>query len=101
MSQPNLSVVNTTKNSTEENLSKEQYVVNYLQSMLVLEQAMEPYKEQKKDLRTEYIENGWLTKEDIWSAVKAFRLYEKGADMDGLNEMFEAVEKQFGRKGEL
>ena len=88
----------------EENKSeatKEMYVVNYLKSMLAIEQAMEPYKEQKKDLRKEYIENNWLTKDDIWAAVKAFRLYEKGADMDDLNDMFETVEQQFGRKDEF
>jgi len=86
----------------DDNLSpeeaKEQYVVQYLKSMLAIEEAMEPYKEQKKDLRKEYIENGWLTKDDIWSAVKALRLYEKGADMDDLNDMFDAIEKKFGAK---
>ena len=30
--------------------TKEQYVVNYLKSMIAIEQAMEPYKEQKKEL---------------------------------------------------
>ena len=78
--------------------TKEQYAISYLQSMLALEEAMEPYKEQKKELRTEYIENEWLTKGDIWAAVKAYRLYEKGADMDDLNDIFDAVEKEFGAK---
>ena len=86
----------------DENLTaeeaKEQYVVAYLKSMIAIEEAMEPYKEQKKDLRKEYIENGWLTKDDIWVAIKAFRLDEKGADMDDLNDMFEAIEKKFGVK---
>ena len=85
----------------DEDFSKEQIVVNYIKSMLALEQAMEPFKEQKKELRNEYIEQGWLSKNEIWSAVKAYRLYEKGADMDDLNDMFEAVEKQFGVKNEL
>ena len=81
-----------------EEIAKEVYAINYLKSMLAIEQAMEPYKDQKKDLRKEYIENKWLTKNDIWAAIKAFRLYEKGADMDDLNDMFETVEQQFGRK---
>ena len=79
----------------------ENYVVNYLKSMLAIEEAIEPYKEQKKELRTEFIENGWLTKEQIWSAVKAYRLYQTGADMDDLNDMFDAIERQFGGKGEF
>jgi len=86
----------------DENLSeeeaKEQYVINYLKSVVAIEQAIEPYKEQKKDLRKEYINNGWLTREDIWSAIKAYRLYMKGADMDDLNDMFDTIEKKFGEK---
>ncbi len=64
--------------------------------MLALEEAMEPYKEQKKDLRKEYIDNDWLTKDDIWAAVKALRLFKKAADIDDLNDMFDIIERQFG-----
>jgi hypothetical protein len=82
----------------EKEVSKEEYAISYLKSLIAIEQAIEPYKEQKKELRKEYIENGWLTRHDIWSAIKAFRLYEQDADMDDLNDMFETVEKQFGSK---
>ena len=93
MSQPSLIVVD---GATEEEVSKDQYVIDYLKSLIALEEAMEPYKEQKRELRGEYIENNGLTKEDIWSAVKAFRLYKATADMDDLNDMFDLIEKQFG-----
>ena len=86
----------TCEDSADEEATKEQYVVNYLKSMLALEEAMEPYKEQKKELRVEYVENEWLGKDEIWSAVKAFRLYNQAADLDELNDMFELIEKQFG-----
>ena len=69
--------------------------------MVALEEAMEPFKEQKKELRTEYVENGWLSKDDIWAAVKAFRLYKQAADLDELNDMFEVIEKQFGPAGNV
>tara|TARA_R110000824_G_scaffold67377_8_gene174577 strand:+ start:23890 stop:24177 length:288 start_codon:yes stop_codon:yes gene_type:complete len=86
----------------DENLSEEEarehYVINYLKSVVALEQAIEPYKEQKKELRKEYIDKGWLSREDIWSVVKAYRLYMKGADMDDLNDMFDTIEKKFGEK---
>ena len=99
-----MSVVKLYKTNQEgapEDASKENYVVNYLKSMLAIEEAIEPYKEQKKELRTEFIENGWLTKDEIWSAVKAYRLYQGGADMDDLNDMFDAIERQFGGKNEF
>lgn len=93
MSQPNLTII---EDSADGEATKEQYVVNYLKSMIALEEAMEPYKEQKKELRVEYVENEWLSKDEIWSAVKAFRLYNQAADLDELNDMFELIEKQFG-----
>ena len=99
MSQAILQVVQD--DNTENQKSKEEYIVNYLKSMIALEEAMEPYKEQKKELRSEYIENGWLTKEDIWSAVKALRMYQKSADLDAVNEMFDIIEKKFGQKEEV
>ena len=48
-----------------------------------------------------YIENGWLSKEEIWSAIKAFRMYQKSADLDAVNEMFDLIEKKFGQKEEV
>ena len=89
--------VKDTEERTEEQ-RKEHYVINYLKSLFALEAAIEPYKEQKKDLRKEYMDNGWLTREEIWSTVKAYRLFEKAADMDDLNDMFDIIEKQFGEK---
>ena len=99
MSQAILQVVQD--ENIENEKSKEEYIVNYLKSMIALEEAMEPYKEQKKELRTEFIENGWLTKEDIWSAVKALRMYQKSADLDAVNEKFDIIEKKFGIKEEV
>ena len=96
-----LHIIEEVENKKDNEESKEHYVVNYLKSMIALEEAMEPFKEQKKELRTEYIENGWLTKEEIWSAIKAFRMYQKSADLDAVNEMFDLIEKKFGVKEEL
>ena len=85
------------ENKKEEYL-REQYVVNYLKSMLALEAAIEPYKEQKKELREEYIKEGWLSKDEIWAAVRAYRIYLKGADITEIRDMLDAIERQFGPK---
>ena len=82
----------------DEEFIREQHVVNYLKSQIALEEAIQPYKEQKKELREEYIENGWLSKDEIWAAVRAYRVYEKGADMSEITDMFDAIERQFGPK---
>ena len=61
------------------NEERKRYVKEYIRSLVAIEEAMEPYKEQKRELRTEFRENGWLNTDEIRAAVKAYRLY-KGND---------------------
>jgi len=53
---------------------KEEKMVEYIRSLQDLESAMEPYKEQKRELKKEFQDEGWLTKEEISMTVKAYRL---------------------------
>jgi len=89
------------KNANDEECMREQYVVNYLKSMIAIEEAIQPFNEQKKDLREEYIENNWLSKDEIWAAVRAYRIYMKGVDMTEIADMFDAIERQFGDQSDL
>ncbi len=74
--------------------TKEEHMADYLESMKALEDAMEPFKEQKRDLKANYVENGWLTKQDISLAVKAYRLAKSDTDMSQLIDMVEAFKSQ-------
>ena len=75
--------------STEE---KKRYVLEYIRSLVAIEEAMEPYKEQKRELKADYIDNGWLTKEELSLTVKAYRLVKNNLeDLDELLDMVEAL----------
>jgi len=74
--------------------SKEEHIVDYVTSIAALDDAMKPFKEQKTDLRKSYLENGWLSKEEIKTALKAYRLRKDNTDIDQLNEMFEMMPEQ-------
>jgi len=76
--------------------SKEQHVINYVKSIDALEQAIEPFAEQKRDLRKEYLEEGYLTRDEIWAAVKAYRIYKKSGGMTELTDMYALLEKELG-----
>ena len=69
----------------------EEHMADYIESMRALEEEMEPYKEQKRDLKANYVENGWLTKGEISLAVKAYRLAKDDTDMSQLIDMVEAL----------
>jgi len=85
-----LNLVNNTQQTTEEEV-KARYITEYIRSMKELEEAMEPYKEQKRELRQEYKENGWLSKEEISMAVKAYRLLKDETDLEQLMDFYETL----------
>ena len=61
---------------------KKQYVKEYIRSLKAIEDAMEPYKEHRRELRSEFRENGWLNTDEIRAAVKAYRLHTGTIDID-------------------
>ena len=61
---------------------KQKYVKEYIRSLNAIEEAMEPYKEQKRELRTEFRENRWLTTDEIRAAEKAYRLFKGKISID-------------------
>jgi hypothetical protein len=71
--------------------TKEQHMADYIKSIKALEDAMEPYKEQKRELKSEYVDNGWLTKEDISLTVKAYRLLKSEVDIDALIDIYDKL----------
>ena len=76
---------------------KKRYVKQYIRSLREIEDAMEPFKEQRKDLRESYNENGWLTKEEMRLAVKAYRLYESETDMEILTDYVNKCQRAMRR----
>jgi len=72
--------MNTKKNT-------EEHMVDFLKSFRAIEDAMEPFKDQRKDLRENFHENGWLSKEEMRMAVKAYRFMKQDTDIDQLKSI--------------
>ena len=67
---------------------RKQYVKEYIRSLAAIEEAMDPYKEQKRELRSEFRQNGWLNTDEIRAAVKAYRLFKGKVNIDEVVENF-------------
>ena len=67
------------------------YIESYIKSVAALEEAQEPFKEQRRELRKEYEDNGWLSKDQQRLAVKAYRLIKDEEDMEQLLDFYEKV----------
>lgn len=74
--------------STEE---KKRYVLEYIRSLKAIEEAMEPYKEQKRELRTEFREQGWLNTDEIRAAVKAYRMFKDKIDIEQVYDNYKSL----------
>ena len=70
---------------------KKRYVLEYIRSLVAIEEAIEPYKEQKRELRTEYREQGWLNTDEIRAAVKAYRLFKGKVNIDDVYDNFKML----------
>ena len=74
-------------------LATKKYVVEYIKALAAIEEEMEPYKEHKRDLRKSYVQNGWLSKDDMRQAVRAYRMMSKGDSIDQFVDLFDTLAK--------
>ena len=80
-----IAIVETVRDETVEKM------IEYIKSMKTIEDTMEPYKEQKRELREEYKEQGWLTKEEISMAVRAYRMMKSDVDIQQFVNVFNSI----------
>ena len=81
------------KEEEKDTVSKEERIVNYIKSVSAIDEALQPFKEQKKDLKTNYVENGWLDKDEIKLAMKAYRMIKDETDLDQLTDLYTLVKR--------
>ncbi len=80
-------------NQDDKLLTTEEHLSNYVKEFAAIEDAMEPFKEQRRDLRESYDTNQWLSKEEMRLAVKAYRLVKSDTDMEQLTEYFNKLKR--------
>jgi hypothetical protein len=72
---------------------KAEKMVEFIRSLRAIEDAIEPYAEQKRELRKEYKEEGWLTGDEISMTVKAYRMMKSDIDMDELVDTYNSIRR--------
>ena len=72
----------------------EEYVVEYIKAFKAIEDEMEPYKEHKRDLRKNYVQNGWLTKDELRQAVRAYRMLKNGDNIGQFADYYDNISKK-------
>ena len=70
------------------------YLIEYFKAFEAVELEIEPYREHKKDLKKNYIENGWLSKQQISQGLRAYRMLKKGESIGDFTDIFEKLQKK-------
>ena len=83
----------TVENQEDEVLTKEQLIVRYAKALDEVDRAMEPFREHKKELKQSYIENGWLTKDEMSMILKAYRLMKKEEDLGEIQHYIDLIKR--------
>ena len=74
---------------------KKRHVINLIKSYRAIDGAIQPYQDQRKELRTEYMENQWLNNNEISLVKKAYNAVKTKVDLDDLSSFMDIV------KGEI
>ena len=70
---------------------KTEKMIEYIKSLKAIEDAIEPYAEQKRELKKDFKDQGWLTGDEISMTVKAYRMMKKDVDIDQFVSIFESL----------
>ena len=77
--------------------AKAEHITEYIKSLSAIEDCIRPYQDQRRDLARNYVNNKWLSKEEIRLAKKAYRLMSDDIDFEQLGAFYDrAVEASKG-----
>ena len=77
--------------------SKEEKMVEYIRSLRTIEDAIQPFQEQKRELKSEFKQQGWLTGDEISMTVKAYRMMKNdGFDLEEFTNICVSLRKLTG-----
>ena len=76
-----------------DSISKTERRVNFIKAFHENEQAMQPYKDFRSDLKKNYVSNGWLSREEISTSVKVYRFMKSDLDIDDFHSVYKEMEK--------
>ena len=75
----------------EKEPTKQEYAVEYIKALRGIEEEMEPLQDHKRDLRNNYVHNGWLTRDEMRQVVRAYRMLRKGDDINEFKTYFDKL----------
>lgn len=89
-------LLNNIDNVEHDDKTKEDRIIDFIKSYVAVEEEIKPLKEHLKDLKKSYVDNDWLSKEEIKIAIKAFKCLKKDEDIEQLKDFYNTIKKETG-----
>ena len=78
----------------DKKLTREEHIMNYIKSLDMIEQAIEPYREHKLALKKNYDENKWLSRKEQSDLLRAYRMVKKEEDPQDIQDFFDLIKSK-------
>ena len=72
---------------------KTEKMIEFIKSLKAIEDAIEPYADQKRELKSDFKRQGWLTGDEISMTVKAYRMMKNDIDIDAFVNIYDSIVK--------
>ena len=66
-------------------------MIEFIRILKSIEDDMEPYKEAKRELRKDFVAQGWLSREEISVITRAYRMLRKNESIEELVNAYESL----------
>lgn len=73
--------------------TKDEYIIEFIKAFKAIEDEIAPFQEHRRDLKKNYVENAWLSKDELRFAVKAYRMMKKGDDFAEFQDVYDKISK--------
>lgn len=75
---------------------KKEKLIELVKAIYALEQEIEPLQESLKELKKNYVENGWIGSDELKALMKALAIRKHGESIDQISEIYEKLIAEFG-----
>tara|TARA_S200002703_G_scaffold140799_1_gene132222 strand:- start:440 stop:751 length:312 start_codon:yes stop_codon:yes gene_type:complete len=77
---------------------KQERMLEYIRQLSDIEAQMEPLKEDKRQLKADFKEAGWLTGDEISMTVKVYRMIKSDSfDIEEFTQVYESLATSVGK----
>ncbi len=77
---------------------KQERMLEYIRQLTEIEVQMEPLKEEKRQLKADFKEAGWLTGDEISMTVKVYRMIKSDSfDIDEFTQVYNSLATSVGK----